>query len=459
MGVPVVTGPTVGGDDAARGRSPSIASARRSRLALVALAIGPLLAIVLVRLITTPADLAAVGGDLKVYAGYAGRLLSGAIPYRDFHLEYPPLALVPMVLPRIVTPFGPPGLETYSWLFTLQQAVLAMLGGWLIARAARSRREALAWWAVLVATASVSIAWRYDLWPAIFVLVAVIAADEGRPGAAGVAIAIGTLMKLFPIVVLPILAIRTLAAGDRAATVRLAGATVVVIGAVVGASVALAGPDALQWVWYQVDRGLQVESTGAGLLLLGHVLGGIPVTAENAFESMQLRSPGAAPLVAAAPWLELVLVTVVCAVASARFRADARSFGRVPLPTVAEATVAVIIALLVPSKVFSAQYVVWLLPLVPFLPVSRRWLALAISAISTLIYPLNYAGVWQLEAGMALVLNARNLLLVILLASLLGSLWRGRSVPTARVAAADVSSPRARRRPAARRDIGVMDVQ
>src|SRR5688572_8771614 len=40
--------------------------------------------------------------DLEIYRRYGSQLLGGLVPYRDVPIEYPPLAIVPMVLP-----FGP----------------------------------------------------------------------------------------------------------------------------------------------------------------------------------------------------------------------------------------------------------------------------------------------------------------------------------------------------------------
>jgi hypothetical protein len=86
--------------------------------------------------------------------------------------------------------------------------------------------------------------------------------------------------------------------------------------------------------------------------------------------------------------------------------------------TLAVGIVAVIVALIVSSKVFSAQYVVWFLPLLPFVPGRLRWLGIAIAGLSTLIYPLNYALLFHLDPVLAVALNIRNALLIVFLALL-----------------------------------------
>jgi hypothetical protein len=380
--------------------------------------LAPLGIVLVVIVLTTGPAFSGVTSDLKVYFDDSARLLGGAIPYRRFALEYPPLALVPMTLPRLAWPLGTPTDEVYVRLFAIVEGCLAVLVGLLIARLCDDPMRAIATWALLVVAAGASIAWRYDLWPAAAVLAALAAADRGRPGMAGVALGAGTLLKLFPIVVLPILAARSVALHDWAGLRRLLVGTALTIGLVMGGTLAMAGGDALQWLTYELDRGLQLESTGSGILLLLHVAVGQPFALVLAFGTLQVVAPGADIIVWVTPFLEMLLVTVVAALALIRFRRDVRRLGTVPLTSLAIAGVAVLVALVVASKVFSVQYIVWFLPLVPFLPGRLRWTALAIAVLSTLIYPLNYAPLWQLDPLLAVVLNVRNGLLVLFLASL-----------------------------------------
>jgi hypothetical protein len=407
-------------------REPSVRT-RVRRLRDVGLLVAPLAILIGVVGLASQRDVLIAGSDLRVYLTYADRLLSGSIPYLGFHLEYPPLALVAMATPRLLWPFGSPDLATFAWLFTIAQGGVAVVAGWLIAKVSPRPIGALAVWSLLVLAACISMAWRYDLWPAVLVLAAVVAAESDHPGAAGVALGVGTMMKLFPVVLVPILAARSVALRDGRGLARLLLGTTGVVVVVMAGSIAFAGGDAFQWVTYQLDRGLQIEATGAGLLLLLHAIIGLPLSIEHAFGSLQVASPGADAIAAAAPYLELGLVAAVSAIAFVRFRLDVERLGRVPVESLAAAGVAVLASLLVPSKVFSVQYIVWFLPLVPLLAGRLRWLVVAIAALSTLIYPLNYTSLWQLDPSMTALLNLRNLLLVILLAWLTSNLGRTRS--------------------------------
>jgi len=400
--------------------------------AVVLLLAPPILLVLIVGLTPEPTRLI-FAGDLSVYRRYGLQVLGGSIPYLDFNVEYPPLALVPMTLPLLAPPRG--GIDDlgYIWRFTLAQGALATAAGWLLFEATGRSRSTLVLWAVLVGLAWASVALRYDLWPVLCVLVAVVVVDR-RPGAAGVALALGTMLKLYPIALLPVLGAYALARRDRAGFVRLLVGCVSVVVLVMAAAWVLAGPASLQWLVYQQERGLQIESLGAGLLLGLHVLVGQPIDVAYAFGSVQVRAPGSDLLVAASPIALAVLLGVVTVVTGLRFRWDYARLGRVPSSSVDLASAAAIAVLLVGSKVLSVQYVIWLLPFVIFLPLRIRWLLLAVTALSTAIYTIDYTGLWHLEAPIIVALLVRNVLLAVITA------WLVVEMGTRRGVARDVGS-------------------
>jgi hypothetical protein len=85
--------------------------------------------------------------------------------------------------------------------------------------------------------------------------------------------------------------------------------------------------------------------------------------------------------------------------------------------------------LLITSKVFSIQYIVWLVPFAALLPGGKFWLAAAIVALTMPIHPLLYAGLVRQEALPILVLNLRNALLVLLTIWVIVGLFRARAKP------------------------------
>ncbi len=395
------------------------------RAPAVVLALAPLVLLVLIVGLTSEQTRLIFASDLSVYRRYGLQVLVGSIPYLDFRVEYPPLALVPMTVPLLAAPAG--GIDDlgYIWRFVAVQGALAVAAGWLLFQATGRSRSTLVLWAVLVGLAWASVALRYDLWPVLCVLVAVLVVDR-CPGSAGVALGLGTMLKLYPLALLPVLGAYALAGRDRAAFGRLLVGCASVVGIVMAAAWALAGPASLQWLVYQQDRGLQIESLGAGLFLGLHALVGQVVDVGYAFGSIQLRAPGSDLLVAASPIVLAALLGIVTAVAAIRFRRDYARLGRVPTASVGLASAAAVAVLLVGSKVLSVQYIIWLLPFAIVLPVRMRWLLLAVTALSTAIYTTDYTGLLRLETPVIAALIVRNVLLAVIAAWLVVEMWRDR---------------------------------
>lgn len=161
---------------------------------------------------------------------------------------------------------------------------------------------------------------------------------------------------------------------------------------------------------YHAERGLQVESLAASILIkIGWVEG---ITFRyGAFEAqgrgVDLASSLSLPLTA----LLLLVTTLVMYRAYRSGTLDHSEFPRY--------AAALILAFMVCSKVLSPQYLIWLLPL---LPLSAPGLGgLGISALflaacwtTTQVFPLHYGDLLELTPPGPDLLLARNLLLVLL---------------------------------------------
>jgi len=362
--------------------------------------------------------------DLDVYRIYSVDILAGLAPYRNVQIEYPPLAIAPMVIPLLGAPAGldPSG---YLWRFAAMQAAILVAVGWLIQRLTGASRGALGLWTVLAGLSWVAILLRYDIWPVASTVAAVLLADRRRPGAAGVALGLGTMLKLFPAALLPILAMHALVRRDGWGLFRLVAGWAAAVAMVQGAAWLVAGPDSLGWLRYQADRGLQVESMGASLLLGLHLFTGYPVEAGFGFGSVQVEAAAAPLLAAISPVVVGLLLLAAAAITARRFRADQSRLGHVPARALGLACLAVVVALLVGSKVLSFQYMLWLLPFAPFLAVRSRRLAVGIAGLSTWIYTWDYVGLWHFQPEMILALLVRNALLVWFAGQVLRELWGG----------------------------------
>ena len=238
----------------------------------------PALAVLLACAATPPEVLPNTNPDMLLYYRVAGQVAAGQVPYLDFAFEYPPLALVPTVAPYLVWPGGSPALLDYQWLWAIQNgalaALVAVLVGWLAARAASGLVpvRAIATWALVALLQVPLVAWRFDITAVALAVGGVALVVAGRPGPAGVLLALGSLVKIFPAVLLPVLLAWLLVQGERRGALRLVGSFVLTGLVVAAAVIVLVGVEpALSFVSYQDARLVQVESVASSAAMALHL--------------------------------------------------------------------------------------------------------------------------------------------------------------------------------------------
>ena len=362
--------------------------------------------------------------DTPVYQGYGDAMLAGEVPYRDFALEYPPLALPVFLLPSLGED------EAYGRLFELLMLVLGAAAVALVAWTLGSVGAAAGRLAGGVAFAALAplllgpvILTRYDLWPAALTAgaLAALVAGHGRLalGVLGAAVA----AKLYPVVLLP-LALLYVARRDgrREALASLAAFGVVVATAFV--PFLLLAPEGLaESLERQMGRPLQIESLGAGLLLAAGRLGLYEPAVVSTHGSQNLTGALPDALATGQAVLQALAVVAVWAL-FARGRGDGEA-----LLVASAAAVAAFVAF---GKVLSPQYLVWLLPLVPLVAGRAGVAASAVLALGLIVtqlwFPYRYWDVVALRPVAWLVL-VRDLALIALFVVLAAATARARGSP------------------------------
>ena len=357
-------------------------------------------------------------GDVGRYHDFVRQMQAGRIPYRDFYMEYPPGAV-----PTFLAPLALTGLAHYNLAFKFTVAfaglglILACAVGLRQLRAERSR--VLVTYGMLVAAPAALgavVLNRYDLWPALLCALALVALLAGRPRLGFGLLALGCVVKIFPLVVLPVAALHVFRSGGRAALESALKAFAAVFLVTVLPFAALA-PGGLSYsVYTQSIRHLQLESLGSSILLAADSIG-IYSGKIVAGKPGSLDLSGALPNALGVLTLIAFLVALA-AVVVAYWRADE---GNETLVLGFAASVTAFVAF---SKVISPQFLVWLVPLVPLvarrvgLVASGLLLAVLVTTQIEVVYehPLRAFGwpVW--------VLLARNVLLVGLFGLLLSAL-------------------------------------
>lgn len=258
---------------------------------------------------------------------------------------------------------------------------------------------------------------RYDLVPALAVVLAVALARRGRWSGAWAAAIVGTALKLFPALLLPGFLLAEWRETGRLAW-RKVVATAGVAGACATVQMIVAPGTLLSPVRYELRRGFEVSSTGGSLTMLLHPAS---IGWQFGFGAWQVVGPdheviGVALGVAALGGLAAIWVLA--------WR------GRLSVPTVSLAVLSVAV---LTDRALAPQYLIWLAPLWALWPLRAGWLTAA--ALTTLVFPVAYAlegsipGIGH-AAGMypaMAVAAARNLALLLATAAWLRDELRSRT--------------------------------
>jgi hypothetical protein len=343
--------------------------------------------------------------DLHIYQGYAERLLDGALPYRDVFVEYPPGAFAVFMPPTI---FGEQHYNAaFKGLMALCGVATILLAALVLAELRASRGRMLVSLGLLAAAPAalgpISLN-TYDAWPALLTVLALYCFLRGwdLPGA-GV-LGLGVSAKVYPLVLVPLAGVYVWRrAGPRRVAWALAVFLVVAV-AVVAPFAAYDLHGVASSFRSQASRGLQVESAGAALLLVADRIGLYDAHVVQTFHVAGRELRGSAADWVAGLTLALEAAAVVAVWLLYARVGDARS--RLPL-----AFAAAVAGFLAFTKVFSPQYLVWLVPLVVL---AGSWVAIGLTAAALVLaqtWFFHYHALFRL-AWPVWPLTVRDLLLV-----------------------------------------------
>jgi hypothetical protein len=358
-------------------------------------------------------------GDIPIFRSYGDRVLSGQVPYRDFHPEYPPGAFLFFVIPSL----GPD--RRYLLIFQLIAAAGIVLGLVLLAllvdRLGATRRFqyfALFFSGISPLLLGAFTLRRFDMWPAALCVGVLLLLVDDRPEWALALLAVATVIKSYPVILLPI---ALLAAGRGRRWSSLAAFCAV--GFVLALPFAAVGHGGLyNSVATQADRHLHLDSVGSSLLLVLHRHvrlafdgGGWSVFGGGADAIAKIQT--------AAQFAGIALSAVLFA----RSRREPWD-----LVGAAAATLAVGACF---GKILSPQFLLWIVPLVVL---ARNWLATGLFAAALIathaLFPDRYVGLLAKHDAEIWLLAVRNLTLLALVVALLAAQVR-RVAPAGRVSA------------------------
>ncbi|MBV9228848.1 MAG: DUF2029 domain-containing protein [Chloroflexi bacterium] len=302
-------------------------------------------------------------------------------PDQSFHAlphEYPLLTILPFSL-GLMAPFA-----WYQVAFAIWMALLASVIYVVLVRF-RSRRAAIAYALYLVAGGWATAVGRFDLLPSAMTLFALLCAVRKKWSWAFALLALATMLKFYPVIlVLPFLLAQQMASRGKWYAWRRwvpLAMFVAVCAGVMGVSLLLSVEGTLAPLTYFGDRPVQVESFESSLLWLASLVR--PQTLHYAFTFGSLN------VISSRSTLVSLLGTVLLATGLLyTYWLQWRS--KIDLATSSLLTLLII---MLTGKVFSPQYLIWVIPLLAYVGESDlRWLIswVAIGLLTTWIYPYIY---------------------------------------------------------------------
>jgi hypothetical protein len=358
---------------------------------------------------------AAVFGDARFYAAKVERIFQGEVPYHDVAIEYPPGSVPFTILPGLVVGTG----AGYRLAFACEMVLVDAVGLWAASRLARivdqgRRRIPLAYVLAMVAMGPLLLL-RFDLVPAVCVLLAAAMAAEGRPGWAAAALGYGTAAKIFPGVLAPLLVLGLVPAmGWGRSLLRTVPPFLAGFGLTVVPALLLSVRGTADSVLFHVQRGVQIESLWANAIALLDLFGGPQARTVTSFGAYDLTSS----VSDAAKLLSGVATLAMLAGAAWLVWRRSRRLGGLGPADWAGAFAIGVFAFVLPTRVLSPQYLVWLCaPMVALVVVlaGRRalWTLVAAALVSQVIFPFRYSQLRRLYPFDVGLLTLRNLLLVV----------------------------------------------
>ena len=356
---------------------------------------------------------------MEIYFNYSSRMLSGEFPYRDYSMEYPPFALLPFCFPFLISKNLT--LQDYTNLFLFENVLLSLLVSGLAIRISSyvsSKKQAQIRTAAISMMASILcaplFAWRYDLFPAALTLLSLNLLLAGRPGLSGFCIGVGTATKIYPFVVVPVMMLYLwINKGKQSLTKFVLGG--------IFSSLALipffiiAPKWITQFLAYHQLRGLQLESIFSGILLVGHLLGKFQVMVVSNFSAFHLVSEQTDVIIGLIPYFFISIFTFGIIFCFLNFKQSYKSNKVIPAKNIVVYILVTILTFILTNKVFSPQYIAWILPFVPLVRFRYASLMVVIMMLTMMIFPLGYELLKDLQVSGVLLLNLRNSLLVLLL--------------------------------------------
>lgn len=309
--------------------------------------------------------------DVPVFYGNWLSIREGMLPYVDFSFGNPPLSFVFIVIPGLFSW----DLYSYYVFQAAEMTVLAWLSVYMVmkisGRLGLNRFRVTAMYLLLLLMYSEELVKKLDMAVALSVLLALYLFLQRRFPSAYLVLLIGAMIKVYPVVLIPVFMMANLSErSDPARLHNALGGLALTLGAVAAAIAAMAvlgmSADRIIDVFTQQSgRDFQIESVAGNLLQIFGMLGlySYEIVSRN-FTYNVACAPGDA---VSGVWVAVTMVSYLLLLYVIWHSGFGREMetGERDAVTV-RASVAAVLVVLLTFMVFSTQYMLWVITILPF---------------------------------------------------------------------------------------------
>lgn len=297
------------------------------------------------------------------YSNISNLVDEGLVPYRDYVFEYPPLALLFMLVPKIFSVSE----ETFGYSYLTFAFIFFLIGAHFIRKIVdsldSSHNRSIILYLAMFIFANVFVVFRYDIFAAVIVIISLWYYRNEKYGLAFIIMAIGLMTKIYPAIFILALLIPFICRGQWYKAFKYILITIALC-LVVEAPFLILDPDsAFAYLQYHSDRGLQVESVFAGFIMLFSKLFSGDVTVIENYGSSNIS--GVIPDFLANYMDLLAVLSVLLFIVICIYRIKKNGTSLDDFTVVSIICFASIMIFVLFSKVYSLQYIIWILSLFP----------------------------------------------------------------------------------------------
>lgn len=359
------------------------------------------------------------------YFTYAEYVISGMVPYRDFDFEYPPLAMLFMVIPGLFTS----NRDVYCILYAFQSLAFFIVGVYYVGLIAKKNGthngRMMLLLLMTLAMANIFVIARNDIYPTVFCIMSFYYFLNKKYAASWVLLCLGVMTKMYPLVLAPALFIPFLIRKDYFGALR-GIAVCVAVCLLISLPFIISDPStAFSYLTYHLDRGLQIESVASSFIMFFNILDPGLISVSFGYGSYNIN--GELPDIIAYSLnyiLPLVLLAIFAWVLVRLYRVRTHTDAVHVRIIVLLASLEMVLAFMTFSKIFSAQYVIWALMLLTITQLACLngrikneilMLAFLYGILSMINGDLTYTYLVQLNTVAIVVVLLRNIVQIALM--------------------------------------------